>query len=128
MGTFIRIAAAAVIALAGLAASAQDNPKYRVEITQPADGAIVSDAGEVRVRATTAPELAPGDRLALLLDGMPVAPPSTTLDIPLSVSVRGLHLLQIEVIDATGNVATTSPSSILYVRGDVPGISYSRDR
>jgi hypothetical protein len=69
----------------------------------------------VEAQVTVAPELATGDNVGLLLDGMPVAPPMKSLDFPLYGITRGQHLLQARIIDATGNVGSISPPSIFYV-------------
>lgn len=78
------------------------------------------------VLATVVPGLANGDRLQLLVDGRPAAAPAATPEFALSGIVGGLHLLQVTIIDATGNVGSTSPSITLYVLRGVPGLSYSR--
>lgn len=62
-----------------------------------------------------APDLAAGDRLEFLVDGTPVAPPSVILEFPLYGIPRGEHVLQARVIDSTGNVASTSPATVMYV-------------
>lgn len=116
MHTLLRFAAAAVMALPALGFTAQVTPNYHLGIANPADGSTVfSDSGDVLVRATVAPELANGDKVELLVDGLPAAAPSTTLEFPLSGIARGLHLLQVITIDSTGNVGSISPSNTLYV-------------
>lgn len=127
MHTLLRIAAAAAIAVTALGASAQA-PKYQLEIAEPADGAVIfTDGGDVMVRAMVVPSLANGDQLQLLVDGAPAAASATTLEFALSGIIRGLHLVQATVIDATGNVGSNTPSITLYVLGGVPGFSYSPD-
>ena len=69
----------------------------------------------MRVRVTVVPDLASGDQVELLVDGMPAAEPSTTLDFPLVGLVRGTHVLQARIIDSTGNVGSISPSITFYV-------------
>jgi hypothetical protein len=64
---------------------------------------------------TIAPALASGDKVELLIDGAPVAPPMKSLDFPLSGIARGPHLLQARIIDSTGNVGSISPSSTFFV-------------
>jgi hypothetical protein len=126
MRALIRLAAAALVALSALGAFAQDNPKYELRITAPEDGDIVSDVADVLVRVTVAPPLKDGDRVQLLLDGMPVAPSTVPLDFTLSDMARGMHLLQVVIIDATNNVGSMSPSNTLFVLSGIPGISYPR--
>ena len=116
MRTLLRIAAAALIALPALGAGAQGVPKYQLSIVAPADGATVfSNAGELVVRATVVPDLAPGDQIELRVDGVPTAPPGTDLEFSLSGIPRGLHQLQLVVLDSSNNVSSMSPSSSLSV-------------
>jgi hypothetical protein len=61
------------------------------------------------------PPLAGSDRIELLVDGDPAGEPSSSLDFQLAGMVRGQHVLQVRVIDATGNVGAVSPSSVFYV-------------
>ena len=127
MRTLFRIAAAAVLTVSALGASAQVTPKYQLHIAGPDDGAIISDTSDVLVRATVVPNLAQGHQVELLVDGVSAGGPSTTLEFPLSPLPRGLRLLQVTILDATGNVVSTSAASTLYVLSSVPGLSYSRD-
>ena len=116
MRTLSSIVAAAALAVAALGASAQGVPNYDLDIVAPADGATVfSNTGDVLVRATAAPDLAKGDQVELLVDGVPAASPSATLEFPLSGIVRGQHMLQARIIDSAGNVGSVSPSSTFYV-------------
>lgn len=116
MRALSRLAAAAAIALAGCGAFAQQVPGYDLGVVAPGnDATVFDDNGDVEVRVTVAPDLANGDQLELLLDGMPVAPPTMSLDYPLYGVMRGQHLLQARIIDATGNVGSISPPSTFYV-------------
>ena len=109
--TLLRTAAAAVMAAAALGAHAEEAQKYDVDILDPAEEVTVfSDSGDLLVRATVAPALAKGDRVELLVDGEPGAPPGAALEFPLSGIPRGLHVLQARIIDSTGNVRAVSPS------------------
>jgi hypothetical protein len=114
--TLLRIAAAAVIAMPALGAFAQGSPDYNLDIVTPADEATVfDDNGDVMVHTTIVPDLANGDRVQLLVDGLPAAPPATSLEFPLAGITRGQHLLQARIIDSTGNVGPVSSSSTFYV-------------
>jgi hypothetical protein len=116
MRALASIATAAVLALAALGVSAQETANYQLNIADPADEATVfNDSGDVLVRVTVVPDLATGDQVELLVDGLPAAPPATTLEFPLSGLVRGPHLLQARIIDSTGNVGSISPSSTVRV-------------
>jgi hypothetical protein len=116
MRKLTRIAAAASLAAAALGALAQGNPEYDLDIVDPAEwGTVFNNNGDVLVRATVVPDLAAGDQVELLVDGLSAAPPSAVLEFPLSGLTRGQHRLQARVIDATGNVGSVSPSSTFYV-------------
>jgi hypothetical protein len=116
MRTCYSFIAAAVLALTALGAAAQAGSGYAIQIVSPADAATVfSDSGDVPVQVAVVPALAAGDRVELLVDGTAVAPPMALLDFPLNGITRGEHALEARVIDATGNVASSSPASIFYV-------------
>jgi hypothetical protein len=111
-----RIAAFAVVAMAGLGVSAQDTPGYRLAIVNPAnDATVFSNPGDVSVQASVVPALAGDDRVELLVDGDSAGEPAKSLDFQLSGMERGEHVLQARVIDGTGNVSAVSPSTIFYV-------------
>ena len=108
------------IAVAALAAPmfvvAAPTGRYDVDIVSPGDLATVfSDSGDFSVRTKVVPDLAAGDRLEFLLDGTPIGPPSPILELPLYGITRGEHVLQARIIDSTGNVASVSPASVVYV-------------
>jgi hypothetical protein len=108
--------AAAVLAAPTLGAAAPGASGYDIEIVSPTDQeAVFNDSGDFSVRTSVVPDLAMGDRLELLVDGTPVAPPSPILEYPLNGVTRGEHVLQARIIDSTGNVASTSQPSVVYV-------------
>jgi hypothetical protein len=112
MRTLLSIVTAAVVALAAHGVTAQATSAYDVEVVDPADGVTVfNDNGDVVVRVTVVPGLENGDQVELLVDGLPVAPPSASLEFPLYGIPRGEHLLQARIIDSTGNVGSISHSS-----------------
>ena len=116
MRTPIRIAAAAILAAAALGASAQGILKYDLDIVDPAyDASVFTDSGDVSVRVTVAPDLAQGDGVELLVDGLPAGAPAAALELQLSGMPPGEHVVQARIIDSTGNVASVSESRILYV-------------
>lgn len=81
MRTLASIATAAVLALAAPGVSAQETSNYQFDIADPADEATVfNNSGDVLVRVTVVPGLANGDQVELLVDGLPAAPPATTLE------------------------------------------------
>ncbi len=80
-------------------------PAYQsVRITQPVeDQTLFFDAAGLGVNVVVAPNLRPGDRVVVYVDGQPVAAgPSTGLTIP--TPPRGTHRLTAEVQDASGRV------------------------
>ncbi len=117
MRSLLHLIAPAVLALPMLAfAAAPEARAYDVNIVSPADlETVFSDSGDVQVHASVVPDLAAGDRLELLVDGDSIGPPSPILEIPLYGMTRGEHVLQARVIDSTGNVASTSPPSVVYI-------------
>jgi hypothetical protein len=109
-------ATAAVLAVAAPGVTPRGTPNYDLDIVNPADEATVfSDNGDVSVRATVVPDLANGDQVEFLVDGLPIAPPTSVLDFPLYGIVHGQHMLQARIIDSTGNVGSISPSRTFYV-------------
>jgi hypothetical protein len=95
---------------------APDVPAYQLDIVDPANQAtIFNNNGDVLVRVTVVPDLANGDQVELLVDGVPAAEPGTALEFPLTGLVRGTHMLQARIIDSSGNVGSISPSSTIYV-------------
>jgi hypothetical protein len=107
---------AAVLAVTAFGAAAEPRSAYDIAIASPADDSTVfSDSGDVSVRVAVSPALGNGDRVELLVDGASVAPPMAVLDFPLQGVTRGQHVLEVRVIDATGNVASSSGATVFYV-------------
>ncbi|SRR5258706_10225564 len=116
MRMLLSIATAALLAVPAPGAAAPGAGIYEVDIVSPTDQQTVfSDSGDFSVQTTVVPDLAMGDRLEFLVDGTPVAPPSPILEFPLHGVTRGEHVLQARIIDSTGNVASTSPPTVVYV-------------
>jgi hypothetical protein len=110
-----RIAAAALFAASTLA-FAQGDAGYQLDIVDPAyQSTVFSDPGDVTVSVTVVPDLANGDQVELLVDGLSAGPPSATLSFSLAGIPRGQHQLQARIIDSTGNVGSVSPSSTFYM-------------
>jgi hypothetical protein len=89
----------------------------RLEITSPAEGAvIVNSGGKVDVAAAVEPGLAAGQQLWFILDGqriegLPPTAESATLDVP-----RGTHNLAVSITDAGGRELLTSAPVSFVVR------------
>jgi hypothetical protein len=116
MHVLYRFITAAALAAPVLATAAPDVRGYSIDIVSPADlSTVFNDSGDFTVRTTVAPDLAAGDRLEFLVDGSPIGPPSPVLEIPLYGIPRGEHVLQARIIDSTGNVASVSSPSVVYV-------------
>jgi hypothetical protein len=117
--TLTALAAGLILAIgAGSLGALADDPgaPYELGIATPADESTVfNDGGDVVVSVTIAPALASDDKVELLVDGVPIAPPMKSLDFPLTGITRGQHLLQARVIDATGNVSSISPATTVFM-------------
>ncbi len=84
-------------------------------IISPTNDATIRDnAGNLRIAAKISPELRPGHRLRLLLDGSP-RQTSRNPDFYLSNVDRGTHQLSVQVLDEAGTVLFTSPASVVHL-------------
>lgn len=102
------VAAALAGAAGGPSGFAQAPGRYNVAIVQPANEETVHDnEGKVVVQVAISPDLAPGDRIVLLLDGRPVGAQGGTT-FALSGIERGAHTLQAQVVDASSAPLTAS--------------------
>ncbi len=92
-------------------------PAYQsLRITQPVDDQTVfHDAAGVGVTVMVRPNLRPGDRVVIYVDGQPVAAgPSTNLTIP--TPDRGTHRLTAEVQNAGGDPVLRAPTVTFHLR------------
>lgn len=105
--------AGAAVSLPGLA---QAPGSYAsVAIVQPANEETVHDnQGNVVVQVAVSPSLAPGDRVALLLDGRSVGAQMDTT-FALSGIDRGTHTLQAQIVDANGATLLASRPVTFYM-------------
>lgn len=79
-----------------------------VAITQPADDqAIRENAGNVLVQFTSNPALQAGHRFVLLVDGKKMAEGHSS-SLQLENLDRGTHNVQVQVVDASGQVIASS--------------------
>ncbi len=84
-------------------------------ITSPTNDATIRDnAGNLRIAAKISPDLRPGHRLRLLLDGSP-RQTSRNPDFYLSNVDRGTHRLSVQVLDEAGTVLFSSPDSVVHL-------------
>lgn len=75
------------------------------------DSAFWDASGVVPVTVQVVPDLAPGDRLELLMDGNSVAEPSRVTRFSVREVERGTHTLVAQVIDAEGKVLARSDTT-----------------
>lgn len=87
----------------------------RILVPQP-DATIRSNAGEVIVSVTTEPELQPGHRYRLLLDGEPTAEPGFSPVFPLSNIDRGSHTLSVEILDEQARIVERTASQPFHMQ------------
>jgi hypothetical protein len=88
-----------------------------LEIWQPgADEVFFGGDAEVNVRLRLEPELAPGHRVRLYLDGARVQGPDDALEFPLGVMQRGAYSLMATVIDERGNELIRSDRRVFNVQ------------
>lgn len=98
------------------AVSVEPAAQPRVAITSPENDAVIPmGPGNFSVQVETAPPLAEGQTLELLLDGTPVAPPQTSGSWALSNVLRGGHDLTVRRLDGGGEPLVTSEPVRVYV-------------
>ncbi len=86
-----------------------------ISISQPADDSPVREnSGNLEVNIDLTPALKPGHHIILLMDGEPVAEGRATT-LRLQNVDRGTHTLQAQVVDDSGNVIITSPSTTFHM-------------
>ncbi|HLS98073.1 MAG: DUF4124 domain-containing protein [Porticoccaceae bacterium] len=86
----------------------------RLEIVEPRNGASIPPGQlDLVIQVAISPELQPGHRIAVLMDGKRVAPPAAATSIRLDTLERGSHRIEARVIDDAGSlVASTKPVNI----------------
>jgi hypothetical protein len=85
----------------------------RALVLKPSDAAVFwSGNGEVPVELSVSPPLQRqfGHQINVLLDGQPYGPQRTGTGFTLTNVSRGAHTLQFQIIDADGQILTTSPA------------------
>ena len=99
-------------------ASARSAVQYRsLEIWQPAqDENFFGADAAVGVRLRSDPELAPGDRLVLALDGRPIDGPPDSYEHLLTNLSRGAHSLSVAIVDEWGKTKILSEPRVFHVQ------------
>ena len=100
---------------AGAAANAQPTASYRLcELYRPENDEVFLNTDTVVAKVRLDPQLRPGDRIAIGLDGKRVQTGSST-DATLKVE-RGSHSLTAVVEDSQGKAMCTTPNVTFHVR------------
>lgn len=87
-----------------------------VNIVSPPDGGTVWDnSGNMTVAIGLQPELGPGDKIRLLLDGKTVGESDSQNEFPIEGVDRGEHHLQVEIINSEGQIVKSSGTSTVYL-------------
>jgi hypothetical protein len=109
---------AAPAARATVRAPAKAVVQYQaLEIWQPAqDEAFFGADAAVNVRLRSDPDLAPGDRLVLALDGRRVDGRPDSYEYQLTDLSRGAHSLEAAIVDEQGNTKIRSEPRVFHVQ------------
>lgn len=91
---------------------------YQVTINSPANDSIIPNGpGNFSVSASVSPQLAPGNKLQLLVDGTANGEPQMSGNWALTNVFRGEHTLVVNVVDSKGKqVAASGPVKIAVFR------------
>ena len=109
MGRILALVLGVVLTLGVVA-----QPRIEVTISSPASGETLHD-NEGNVRVTLAIQGAGVPGIRPLLDGKPYGPDQRTSTFILENVDRGEHVLQVQVIDAKGDVVATSQPLTFYL-------------
>lgn len=88
----------------------------KILIEQPQnEETIRNNQGSIAVSVKVTPELMPGDKVQLILDGTPIGEPQPALQFGLNGVNRGSHTLAVQIVDKSGNVMSTSDSITVFL-------------
>jgi len=105
---------------------AADFAYHTLSILSPTDDETVREnAGNVTVVATIDPDLRPGHRVEVLLDGQIVAS-GTSTTVSLTALDRGTHALMVRIIDDAGETLLSSPTSTFHLLRYAPLLAPNR--
>ncbi len=89
---------------------------YELNVSQPADKATVrNNSGIVNVSGSITPRFPASHKVRLLLDGQPQGNSMSTPRQTLNNVNRGEHTLQFQLLDQTGKVIASSPTSTFFM-------------
>ncbi len=84
-------------------------------LDSPVDGKTFQNQRNLSVSFSINPELRPGDKIQLKVDGQPFGDPVSSSSVSVHNLNRGQHTLQGDVIDKTGRVMISSNSVVVYI-------------
>jgi hypothetical protein len=99
-------------------ADAAETTRYRCEIIRPENDEVFLNTSTVSTRVRLEPNLAPGDQVAIAVDGKrQTNQPTTGTEFLLAEMERGTHSLMFVVFDRTGKKELcTTPAVTFHVR------------
>ena len=108
----------------------QEEQSYTVTIVQPeSDATIRNNQGYLPVIVQVEPELKSEDKLQMIFDSAPLGTPQVSTVFALREIKRGTHTLAVQVVNAAGDVLTTSPPITIYMhRPRVGMVPQTRNR
>jgi hypothetical protein len=90
--------------------------EYKVTITNPANETIIARGpGNFTVTSSVAPGLSNGERLQLMMDGVPREEANSYGTWPLTGVFRGEHKLEVSVVTQAGEIVSTSEPITVFV-------------
>lgn len=92
--------------------------KYKkIAILQPLnESTIRNNQGFIPITILLEPNLSPGDKLQIIVDGAPLGDPQPNLNFELSGIERGTHTIAVQVVNANGGVILSTDTITIYMQ------------
>jgi hypothetical protein len=92
-----------------------NKPYIEFDLMQPIDQATIQNQPSIPVDVKVAPELQPGDKVQIMLDGAPWGPPAPAIHFVFNAPERGTHTLSAELINASQQVIKETNTVTVYI-------------
>jgi hypothetical protein len=92
-----------------------NKPYTEFDLVSPVDQETIQNQPSIPVEVKVEPELQPGDKVQIMLDGAPWGPPAPSIHFVFNAPERGTHTMSAELINGSQQVIKETNTVTVYI-------------